>query len=222
VKRVTNPKGYEVIRHRGGHSQLIGYARVSRADQELRSQLDALKAAGCSKVYAERVSSVARRLGYEALLEQARKGDTIVVTRLDRLGRKMLEVVHCANELGERGVHLRATLQGIDTGAAHGKHLLPIWAALAEMERELLRERTREGLDAARARGRVPGRRLLLTPAKRDQCKHLSAQKHSVRAIAEAVKLSPTSVRRALEDTEPRRETRQLALAVEKGGEVSL
>jgi DNA invertase Pin-like site-specific DNA recombinase len=202
---------FKAINVRGGHGNLIGYARVSRSDQEIRAQVDALKKAGCSRIYAERVSSVARRLGFEAMLEHVRKGDVVVITRLDRMGRRLAEVVNCVAELGERGVHVRAMQQSIDTSAPGGKVMLALWAALAETEREILRERTREGLEAARARGKRPGRTLLVTAAKREQCRHLQAKGHSVRDIAEAVHLSPTSVRRALEVPE-QKETRQLAL----------
>jgi DNA invertase Pin-like site-specific DNA recombinase len=192
-------KPFEVITHRGGHSQLIGYARVSRSDQELRGQLDALKKAGCSRVYAERVSSVARRLGFEAMLEHVRKADVVVVTRLDRIGRRLAEVVSCVSELGERGVHVKALAQSLDTSAPGGKIMMALWAALAETEREILRERTREGLEAARARGKVGGRRLLLTPEKKAQVRFLRGQGYSIGEIAAAVHHGQTSVRRALE-----------------------
>lgn len=209
-KQAEKAPPFQAIKVRGGHQSMLGYARVSRSDQELHSQLQLLKAAGCGRIYQERVSSVARRHGWEALAENTRKGDVVVVVRLDRIGRRLAEVVNCCSELAERGVHVRALSQNIDTSAPGGKVMLALWAALAETEREILRERTREGLEAARARGHKPGRKLQLTPAKRAQVAHLKAQDYSVREIAEAVQLSRTSVRRALES--PKADPRQLTL----------
>ena len=165
---VSKEKGYQRFRHRGGHSQIIGYARVSTRDQNLDAQLDELKGAGCSTVYAEKCSSVGHRPGWAALTGQMRKGDSIVVVRLDRIGRKLTEVVQTLDMLAGEGVFVRALAQKIDTRSPQGRLLVPIWCALAETERALIVERTLAGLEAARARGRSLGRPTVITRARID------------------------------------------------------
>ena len=152
---------------------LIGYARVSRADgsQRVDLQRDALAAAGVPSeaVYEDRASGKRDdRPGLEACLKALRSGDTLVVWKLDRLGRDLAHLVGVVSGLAERKIGLRVlTGQGaaIDTGTASGRLVFGIFAALAEFERELIRERTRAGLAAARARGRNGGRKFALTKA---------------------------------------------------------
>lgn len=153
---------------------LIGYARVSKADgsQTIDMQLDELVAAGVSKkqIYVDHASGKKDdRPGLEACLKALRKGDTLLVWKLDRLGRNLTHLVNLIDEFNKRGVALKV-LKGhgasIDTTTAAGKLVFGIFAALAEFERELISERTRAGLIAARARGRRGGRRHTMTPAK--------------------------------------------------------
>lgn len=141
-------------------NQRIGYARVSTDDQHLDLQRDALHTAGCLVIYEEAASG--RHAGRPEL-EQCRKalrgGDTLVVWRLDRLGRSLPDLVQIVADLKERGVHFESLAEKIDTGNAAGKLQFHVFAALAEFERGLIRERTRAGLAAARARGRNGGRK---------------------------------------------------------------
>lgn len=139
---------------------LIGYARVSMADQDPQMQIDALVRAGVAPedIYHEKVSGAAkRRRQFEAMLKDARGGDVIVIWKLDRLGRSTLQVLDTIKTLAERGVQVRCITQPFDTTTAFGKAMLAIAAAFAELERDLIRERTLAGLAAARERGRIGG-----------------------------------------------------------------
>ncbi len=139
---------------------LLGYARVSTKDQKLTSQKDALREHGCDKIYTDKVSGAkAERPGLDRMLRNAREGDTIVVWKLDRLGRSLKHLVELAEELNQRGIGLKSLNDPIDTRTAQGKLVFNIFAALAEFERGIIRERTNAGLSAARARGRMGGRR---------------------------------------------------------------
>lgn len=138
---------------------LLGYARVSTQDQNLIMQLDALQNAGCEKIYKEKVSAVKKhRQELEKLLLQVREGDTIVVWKLDRLGRSLRELINIVSELQERSIGFMSLNDQINTTTAQGRFTFNIFASLAEFEREMIRERTKEGLIAARARGRFGGR----------------------------------------------------------------
>lgn len=144
-------------------STLIGYARVSTQDQELDLQLDALKKSGCKKdkIFVDKVSGVkAERPGLEKCLATLQKGDTLIVWRLDRLGRTMPHLVALVEELRQKGIGFRSVCDGvIDTTTASGELIFNIFSSLAQFERRLIQERTRAGLDAARARGRSGGRK---------------------------------------------------------------
>ncbi|MFP3586383.1 recombinase family protein [Paraburkholderia sp. SIMBA_055] len=138
---------------------LIGYARVSTFDQTLDLQRDALKAADATTIYEDKASGKnADRPELLHCLKALREGDTLVVWRLDRLGRNLRDLIRIVGELDERGVKLRSVKESIDTGGPTGRLVFHMFAALAEFERELIRERTLAGLDAARARGRHGGR----------------------------------------------------------------
>jgi DNA invertase Pin-like site-specific DNA recombinase len=145
------------------HTRLVGYARVSTGGQDLELQLDALRKAGCSKkdIFTEKVSGAkANRPGLQACLEHLKEGDTLAVWRLDRLGRSMGHLVSLVTELQKRGVGFKSLCDGaIDTTTASGELIFHIFSSLAQFERRLIQERTRAGLDAARARGRKGGRR---------------------------------------------------------------
>jgi len=137
----------------------IGYARVSTEDQKLHLQRDALSAAGCEKTFEEKVSGTSARLPLrDELLEYARAGDVVVVWKLDRLGRSLRDLVEIVRRLEKHGVELRSLHEAIDTTSAAGKLTFHIFAALAEFEAALVRERTCAGLAAARARGAPLGR----------------------------------------------------------------
>jgi DNA invertase Pin-like site-specific DNA recombinase len=200
---------------KGGHSQVIGYARVSTREQTLDSQIDELTRASACRIYTETVSSVAHRTGWAALVADVRAGDTVCVVRLDRIGRRLAEVVQACNDLSELGAYVRAIAQGIDTRSASGRAILPIWAALAETERTIMLERTHEGLAAARARGRVGGRPTVRTSAKDALIKHLRSEGHSLRAVARELQISECTVRRAIADADKTPEKRQLRLGVD-------
>lgn len=139
--------------------QMIGYARVSTAEQNLDLQVDALEKAGCQRVFTDVVSGArAERPGLIQAMDYLRAGDTLVVWKLDRLGRSIRHLINTINELKVREIGFRSLQEAIDTTSSGGKLLFHIMSALAEFERDLIRERTRAGLVAARARGRKGGR----------------------------------------------------------------
>ena len=138
---------------------LVGYARVSTLEQNVDLQIDALRQAGCEKIFEDKVSGTkADRPGLQAALEFVRSGDTLVVWRLDRLGRSLKHLIETVGHLEEQGIGLRSIQEALDTTTAGGKLVFQIFGALAEFEHNLIRERTLAGLSAARARGRKGGR----------------------------------------------------------------
>ncbi len=141
----------------------VGYGRVSTLDQHARAQLDALTEAGCDPdlIFIDNgVSGMkAHRPELDKCLAKLRSGDTLVITRLDRLGRSVQNLIELVNRLGKMGVDLLVTTQGLDTTTPGGKLMFHVIAAIAEFERDLISERTREGLKAAKARGKLGGRR---------------------------------------------------------------
>lgn len=144
--------------------QLVGYARVSMADQNAAMQIDALKAAGCERVFAETGSGA--RTGRPILteaLDYMREGDTLIVWKLDRLARSLSQLIGTVETLRGRGVELRSLTETIDTTTTAGRLTFSLFGALAEFERDVIRDRTKAGLNAARARGRVGGRPKKLT-----------------------------------------------------------
>src|SRR3954470_11503583 len=154
---------------------LIGYARVSTLDQTLALQQDALTAAGCEQLYTDTVSgSVTERPGLTQPLSHLRAGDTLVVWRPDRLGRSLPHLIETVGQLQERGVGFRSLQEQIDTTTSGGKLVFHVFGALAEFERDLIRERTHAGLAAARKRGRLFGRPKSLSPQKITQLRTLA------------------------------------------------
>lgn len=137
---------------------LFGYARVSTQDQNLSLQLDDLKKAGCQKIFQEKVSSAKVRPQLQKLVEVLREGDTIMVWKLDRLGRSLKELFTLINDFQAKGIGFRSLNDAIDTTTAQGRLVFNLFASLAEFERDMIRERTRAGLAEARARGRIGGR----------------------------------------------------------------
>jgi DNA invertase Pin-like site-specific DNA recombinase len=171
---------------------LVGYARVSTSDQNLDLQNDALQAAGCERLFTDTVSGArGERPGLTAALKECRSGDTLVVWKLDRLGRSLPHLVETVRDLSVRGVGFKSLQEQIDTTTSSGKLIFHIFASLAEFERDLIRERTNAGLIAARARGRNGGR-----PRGVDQKKQQAAlalkqdTQRSVREICEIVGIS--------------------------------
>ncbi len=138
---------------------IIGYARVSTSEQDTALQMDALQGAHCERIYQESGSGTSRsRPELARCLDAMREGDTLVVWRLDRLGRSLKDLVTILNDLNDAGVGFRSLREAIDTTSASGKLIFHIFAALSEFERALIQERTKAGLAAARARGRKGGR----------------------------------------------------------------
>jgi DNA invertase Pin-like site-specific DNA recombinase len=138
---------------------LIGYARVSTQDQNPALQLDALKEAGCEKTFTEKASGAQRdRPELKAAIEFMRKGDTLVVWKLDRLARSLKQLITTVEDLESQGIGFRSLTEAIDTTTSGGRLIFHIFASLAEFERSVIRERTKAGLQAAHARGRLGGR----------------------------------------------------------------
>jgi DNA invertase Pin-like site-specific DNA recombinase len=144
-------------------TKLIGYARVSSTQQELQLQLDALEKAGCSKdkIFVDKISGAkSQRPGLDKCLSELKKGDTLVVWRLDRLGRSMHHLVVLIEDLRQKGISFKSICDGaIDTTTASGELIFNIFSSLAQFERRLIQERTKAGLEAARSRGRSGGRK---------------------------------------------------------------
>jgi DNA invertase Pin-like site-specific DNA recombinase len=179
---------------------LIGYARVSTWDQTTEPQIAALEGAGCVKIFHETASGTKTdRPELAKALEYLRPGDTLVVWRLDRLGRSLQHLVSTVNDLHEQGIGFRSIHESIDTTTSAGKLIFHIFAALAEFERDLIVDRTKAGLAAAKARGSKPGRKPLLgaSQIKTVHTMHASGN-HTIREIAEAVGASRTTVYKAL------------------------
>jgi DNA invertase Pin-like site-specific DNA recombinase len=171
---------------------LIGYARVSTLDQTLHLQQDALTAAGCQELYTDTVSgSVTERPGLTQALSHLRAGDTLVVWRLDRLGRSLPHLIETVGQLQERGVGFRSLQEQIDTTTSGGKLVFHVFGALAEFERDLIRERTHAGLAAARARGRLFGRPKALSPQQVKQLKSFARDdRNTVGKICQTFRIS--------------------------------
>lgn len=176
---------------------LIGYARVSTPEQDLTLQLDALREAGCERTFSDKASGAkANRAGLAEALSHARTGDVIVVWKLDRLGRTMKGLVDLAASLADRGIGFRSLTDGIDTAGTAGKLVFHIMAAMAEMERDLNRERTTAALIVARREGRVGGRKTVMTPKRLAAARKLLAGGMTVREVAPAIGVSvPTLYR---------------------------
>ena len=144
--------------------QKIGYARVSMQDQELSLQIDALKRADCEQIYEEKVSGKnTDRPKLANCLKALRTGDTLIVWRMDRLGRSLKDLVEIVTNLEAKGIHFVSITEKIETDTAAGKLMFHVFASMAEFERNLISERTRAGLAAARARGRIGGRKPALS-----------------------------------------------------------
>lgn len=187
-----------------GHAgtRRIGYARVSTADQDLAPQLDVLRAKGCEPIYSEHASGKhADRPGLAQAMKALRAGDTLVVWRLDRLGRSLSDLIATVNELASRGIAFESVTEAIDTTTASGKLVFNIFASLADFERHLIGERTRPGLAAGRARGRMGGRPPALTSRQLREARLLLTNPHAtVTAVAERYGVSRTTLYKGLRE----------------------
>ena len=183
---------------------LIGYARVSTFDQSLALQQDALGQAGCTKIYEDRMGGArAARPGLSLALEVARPGDVLIVWRLDRLGRSLRDLIDLVAVLERKGIGLRSLQESIDTTSNSGRLIFHMFGALAEFERNLIRERTQAGLTAARARGRKGGRPKALDPAKRRLAVRLYQQReHPIGEICRMMGISKPTLYKYLEETD--------------------
>jgi len=181
----------------GNKIMLIGYARVSTQDQNLDLQREALRMAGCTRVFEDKISgSRAERPGLNLALEMLREGDTLVVWKLDRLGRSVRNLISLVGDLANQGVHFKSLTDSIDTGTPSGRFFFHVMASLAEMERELTVERTRAGLEVARQLGRKGGRRRQMTDSKIESAKKLLANGIPPRDVAKNLGVSiPTLYR---------------------------
>ena len=179
----------------------IGYARVSTDDQNLSLQKDALLEVGCERIYEDHASGAkAEREGLSDALGFIRKGDTLVVWRLDRLGRSLPDLIQTVGQLESRGIGFQSIHESIDTSSSSGKLIFHVFAALAEFERSLIRERTQAGLKAARARGRVGGRPKVLNSDKRKLAVKLYDEKqHTVQQICEMMNISKPTLYKYVE-----------------------
>lgn len=171
---------------------LIGYARVSTLEQDVSLQVDALQQAGCERIFQDKISGAkAERPGLQEALNYARKGDSIVVWRLDRLGRSLKHLIETVGQLEEQGIGFRSLQESIDTTTSGGRLIFHIFGALAEFERNLIRERTIAGLEAARARGRLGGRPRKLDAKKTELAYQLYDEKsYAVKEICQLLGIS--------------------------------
>jgi DNA invertase Pin-like site-specific DNA recombinase len=185
----------------------VGYARVSTRTQSDDSQIDELRAAGCDKIFTDRGVSgkLARRPQWDACKEYLRPGDTLVITRLSRAMRSLKELLNVADELKERGIGLKVLKQDLDTTTPHGMLVFQVLGAVDQFTRDLIVEGTKEGLAAARARGKVGGRKAKLSPEQVQHARQLyDARQHTVQQIADLLGVDRRTVYRSLERDEKR------------------
>lgn len=173
----------------------VGYARVSTADQNLDSQIDALRNFGCERIISEKTSSSRNRPQLEDTLSWLRSGDVFVCTRMDRLARSIQDLIGILNRLMQTGVGVIFLDQSIDTTSAGGRLVFHVFAAIAEFERDLIKERTVCGLDAARSRGRVGGRRKIVGGTKEKALYEMyDSKNYSLRQICETLNLKRRTI----------------------------
>ena len=178
---------------------LIGYARVSTQDQSMDLQKDALVKSGCQEVFEDIISgSKSDREGLDKLLKYVRPGDTVVVWKLDRLGRSLKHLIELVQIFNERGIGFKSLQENIDTTTASGKLFLHIFGALTEFEREIIRERTLAGLKAAAERGRKGGRPRAMDEKKIEQARALHRSKIPIAEICETLEISKGTLYRNL------------------------
>ena len=181
----------------------IGYARVSMDEQTLALQLDALQADGCESVHEDHGYSdlATKRPGLAAALAALKPGDVLTVWRVDRLGRSTASLALLLDELHGQGVQFRSIIDGMDTSTASGRAVYRFISVMAQLERDLISERTRAGMKASRRRGIKPGRPIVLTPEKRNMALKLIEEGNGKGVVARMVGVSPATLRRALNES---------------------
>jgi DNA invertase Pin-like site-specific DNA recombinase len=184
---------------------LVGYARVSTQDQNLDLQKDALTKAGCNKIFCD-IGSGANfeRKGLADALNYMRKDDCLVVWKLDRLGRSLKDLIETINKIHEKEMCFQSLQESLNTGNSAGKLVFHVFGALAEFERDVIRDRTRAGLIAARARGRLGGRPRIMDQSKTNMAKSLMADtKNSIGVICKTLNISKSTLYRAIKPAKP-------------------
>lgn len=180
----------------------VGYARVSREDQNLDLQVDALRAAGCIRIFTDHGLSgkLTSRPELDAAIDYVREGDILVVWKLDRLGRTLKHLIETVNDLDARHVGFRSLQEAMDTTTPGGRLIFHVFGSLAEFEREMIVERTMAGLASARARGRVGGRKAKLSDEQKVQARRMVDEKKlTIEQIGQVLNVSRTTIYRALE-----------------------
>lgn len=177
---------------------IFGYARISTSDQSLDGQTDALTAAGAERIFADTISGTKReRPELVQLLDQLRDGDVVTVTKYDRLARSLHDLLDIVKAIEERGVGFRSLAEDIDTTTSAGRLVFHVFASIAQFERERISERTKEGLQAARKRGRIGGRPPALTADQKAEARRMRDDEgRSIAAIARLFSVSEATVRR--------------------------
>lgn len=178
---------------------IIGYARVSTGDQNLEAQTDALTAAGAGRIFADKISGSKRgRPELDKMLDQLRLGDVVVVAKYDRLARSLRDLLDLVETIKDRGAGFRSLAEDIDTTTPAGRLVFHVFASIAQFERERIAERTREGLQSAKARGRVGGRPPALTAAQKAEVRRMrDDEQRAISEIARLFKVSERTIRRA-------------------------
>lgn len=177
---------------------IIGYARVSTDDQNLDAQEDALKTAGAERLFAEKITgSIRNRPELDKLLDQLRKDDVVVVTKYDRLARSLVDLLDIIKVIKDRGAGFRSLAEDIDTTTSAGMLIFHVFASVAQFERERISERTKEGLAAAKRRGRVGGRPPALSAAQKKEVRTMKEAGRSITEIVALFHVSESSIRRA-------------------------
>tara|TARA_R110002051_G_scaffold315989_1_gene395079 strand:+ start:9350 stop:9928 length:579 start_codon:yes stop_codon:yes gene_type:complete len=184
-------------------SMKIGYARVSTEEQNLDLQIEALTEAGCDRIITDQAQSGAKaaetRPGFSEAMDQLGQNDLLVVWKLDRVGRSIADLIHLLKLFGERGIEFRSLTDGIDTTTAGGRLVFHIMGALAEFERDLIQERTKAGLRAAKKRGKRLGRPPMLSPAQIAHAKAaIETKRETVSGMAEILGVNRSTVQRAI------------------------
>lgn len=179
---------------------IIGYARVSTEDQNLDGQLDALKAAGAERIFADKITGTARsRPELDRLIDQLRQGDVITVTKYDRLARSLRDLLDIVDVIQAQGAGFRSLAEDIDTTTPAGRLVFHVFASIAQFERERISERTKEGLEAARKRGRVGGRPPALSAAQKAEVRRMRDEAlRPIPEIADLFKVSDKTIRRVV------------------------
>ena len=178
---------------------IIGYARVSRTDQNLDAQLDALIDVGAERIFADKITGSTRsRPELDQLISHLRKGDVVVVTKYDRLARSLRDLLDIIEAIAEKGAGFKSIAEDIDTTTSAGRLIFHVFASIAQFERERISERTKEGLEAARKRGRIGGRPPALTEPQKIEVRRMrDGEGRKLREIAELFKVSVKTIRRA-------------------------